>query len=546
MKKAISLVLTLSMMITMLAACGSDTADSTTPSTDSGSTDSNTSSGITGDNVVVSDDIEVDFSQEPEGVVAGTAATISSDTDFASQLLPYTYNGGRHFYSYVYDSLFWDENNDGDSSTPLLVESYTVSEDGSTWVLNLYEDIYFHNGNNLTAASVVGSFDFYAEYNLTTAMNDIASYEATDEYQVTFVLDDIGAETPNFLGIFIFDYTSYEELGYTADAGIGAGSGPYEIVSYSIGDNVVLKAVEDLWHDTRQAHIETVTMEIITNANTIYSAIAAGDIQYAKITDYSSYELLSMSDEHVIVTQDGTPCVIWMNATGFCDYLGNAVVREALSMLIDDEQVMLAATGGYGIVNSNPLNSNFSDYYTHDRIYDPEAAIAMIEAEGIAPEDIELIAITDTANAAAFTNIQAQLMEYGITLNFTASDMNVVMTVGTAGEWDLWNNTGGLSDVKLYTVGVNNILSHDAAQVIVTDPELKIEVADMIAEAVTTLDINEFYDILADVCQTLDENYVYLCSWQGVIWNVFTSNIVNPVVDSSLTQWRIYESWIAE
>lgn len=221
-------------------------------------------------------------------------------------------------------------------------------------------------------------------------------------------------------------------------------------------------------------------------------------------------------------------------------------MREALCMLIDDEQVMLASTGGYGTVNTNPINLEFSEFYSHDRVYDPDVALAMLEAEGIDPSDIVITPIVSSLATAPYSNIQSQLMEYGITLDFTATDPNVVFTQGLAGEWDFWAEQGGLTASKSsYSGSIVNIWSIDAAQAVVTDPEIKIQVGDMVEEALTLRDIDDFYEELADICQILDENFLYLCSWQGLTWNVFDSNIQNPVVDTSLGQWRVYESWLA-
>lgn len=544
MKRAIALVLTLTMLVSSLAACSSDDSSSTSSNTTTTTESTDTSTGITGFNVISVDDVEADMTAEPEGVQAGTSVALSSADDFISQLLPFAFGGAKGFYSQVFDALFYDDDNDGVTDAPLLVDSYTVSDDQYTWVLNLREDVYFHNGNKLTADSAIGSFAFYEEWDLVS-FDTIDSIEATGEYQLTFQLNSVGPESPDFFALYVFDYTCYEEYGYTSEAAVGAGSGPYEIVDYALGDTVTLQAVEDFWDSSRQAHIETVTYKIISNTTTAFTALSAGELDYGQITDYSNYEMLVDSADHVILTDDGSNSIVWINADGLCEYLSNPVVREALCLMIDSEQVMMASSGGYGGNHYNCINTAFT-YYEENRTYDPEAGLALLEAEGIDPSDIVLTALVSANNSSMFGNIQSQLMECGVTMNFTATDMNVVMTAGMAGEWDLWSEGGGLGAIASYSVSLTNLWGADAAQKVVTDPVVSVEVADLIAAGNSSTDLDFFYDCLAEICQILDENYVYLCHCYGVNWSCFSSNVANPVVDKSTNAWIIYESWIAE
>lgn len=446
-----------------------------------------------------------------------------------------------------YDTLFWSPSGSWTDLEGLLVTNLSISEDNLTWVMDLEEEVYFQNGNNLNAASVVGTFDYYIENAIGSALNSVESYEATGEYQVTLHLSGPNPDLMSLLaggGIGIFDHTCYEELGFIADAAIGASSGPYYIDSYAIGDSITLKAVENHWNPDRQAHIETVNMKIILNVETQYNAVASGELDFASLSTYSAYELLVDSPDHVIFSYAGKVSCIYYNLDGFCEYLENAAVREALTLMIDSEQVMLANTGGYGTVGSNALNLVFTDY-EHDRTYDPEAGLAILEAEGIDPTDIELTAVTSGMSSAAFGNIQSQFMEYGITLNFVESDMNVVQTQGIAGEWDLMDTTGGLGSLPFYSSPLSTAWSSSAVTAAVTG-EFKETIAAMTDETLIQPEIEDAYAMMAEICQILDENYLYMCNWTGTGWACFSTRIANPVLCFGTGDWRVYDSWIAE
>lgn len=545
MKRLISLSLAAAMMLAMLASCGSDSDTSADTSAD-GSADTSSSA----DSAVSSDSIPSSES-EPDGIVAGTSAILAVDADYISLQLPGQFAGGLATYSLVYDTLFWSPSGDMTDVTGLLVESWTVSEDNCTWVWEIREGIDFMNGNPLNAESVVGSMSFRLNELGGTVVDNLLDYEATGEYQVTVTLSAPNGDLMNQLcnaHTAIFDHTMYETYGATVEAAYMASSGPYYISDYGIGDYLTLTAVEDHWNEDRQAHIETITVKCITNTSTYMNTMMSGESDFVTITNYEYFEILSTYD-HVNIMVNSAPAgykAYWLNSgstANSAEYLSNVRVREALCMLIDEDELAYAISGDYAVMGENAISAMIP--YEDNRVYDPDAALAILAEEGIDPSDIVLEGLCSATNAVAFTNIQAQWMDYGITMNFVSQDGNVTMTAALEEEWDVWSEAGALS---VYAMGsaCNTLFGQNATYSLVLDDDLHAQVADLVDAAFSTVDNDEKLAYLADICQICDENYLYFGPAADTRWYAVSERIANPSLCCLTGTWRAWDSWIAE
>ena len=82
--------------------------------------------------------------------------------------------------------------NDASSVEPHLAESWTISEDGKTWVFKLREGIMSPHGNELTADDVewswAKSFDQKRTGNFIARVSNVAGVKAISKYEVEFTL----------------------------------------------------------------------------------------------------------------------------------------------------------------------------------------------------------------------------------------------------------------------------------------------------------------------------------------------------------------------
>ena len=84
---------------------------------------------------------------------------------------------------HVYESLF--AMNKDYEPTPVLAESYTVSDDGMTYTIKIRQGVKFHNGEEMTADDVVASMNRWIE--VSAKANTLIGgsvFEKVDDYTV--------------------------------------------------------------------------------------------------------------------------------------------------------------------------------------------------------------------------------------------------------------------------------------------------------------------------------------------------------------------------
>lgn len=81
--------------------------------------------------------------------------------------------------------------NENGEVVPWVAKDWSCSEDGLTWTFHLRDDVYFHNGDKLTAEDVAFSYNLALEKNAALSANlliNLESAEVIDEYTVAFHL----------------------------------------------------------------------------------------------------------------------------------------------------------------------------------------------------------------------------------------------------------------------------------------------------------------------------------------------------------------------
>lgn len=159
----------------------------------------------------------------------------------------------------------------------ILVEDYTVSEDGTEYTFMLKKGIKFHNGEELKASDVVFSMErAKTSTNLASYTACIESVTAADDYTVVFKLSK--PYVPFLMSVAAF-VPIMNEKATTESSNINydpVGTGPYKFVSYSTGDNIKLTR-NDEWHNGT-APIKDVTFTVLADINSSLMAVESGDV----------------------------------------------------------------------------------------------------------------------------------------------------------------------------------------------------------------------------------------------------------------------------
>lgn len=333
----------------------------------------------------------------------------------------------------LYDTLV-DANRAGEI-VPSLASSWTISDDGLVWTFTLTEGVRFHNGETLTAADVVASFNrlrdsegisqHHREYAVVSGL------EALDDHTVVFELSE---PTPGLLASLASGWSvvmpaSLIDAGHDF-ANDPVGTGPFTFVEWVRDSYLELARFDDYFGGP--ALVDSVHLTFITDSAIQLQGLMSGEFH---IIDTAASADLPIIESHPELATSVAPSGLVLVAAlnGRHPPLDNPVVRRALNHAVDSATIMEVAYGGGFLVGTfmeygSPwLPADIEPYE-----YDPERARQLLAEAGHA-DGLELRILLPQiypAHILAGEIIQAQLAEVGVN-----STIEVV-------EWGVW-----LSDV---------------------------------------------------------------------------------------------------
>lgn len=411
----------------------------------------------------------------------------------------------------VYETLVRLEE-DG-SISPLLAESYEISDDGLTYTFTLREGVTFHNGDPLSAEDVVFSINNVKDnetHPFTTTFAPIESVEAVDDLTVQVNLSQISANLLFFMTQgqgSILNETAIDTIENSA-----VGTGPFLFDSWTVGDSIVLTKNPDYWAD--QALLDKVTFRYIPDPNALNNALLAPD-GIDMIAGVSAPELLEVfeGDDRFEVKTGLTYGEIVLSLNGRNEPLDDVRVRQAISHAIDRQAVVDLAYAGYGEVIgtfSTPLDPWFKDL-TGVYPYDPQQAQELLAEAGVEGLTLRMVLPPTSYAERSGEIIASQLDEVGIDVEIT----NV--------EWGVW-----LEDVFSNFDFDMSIVAHvepnDLGQY--GNPEYywgndSPQVADLIAQADSEPDEttrNEIYgQVLDEITEVAADNWLFVLPALAVV-----------------------------
>ncbi len=284
----------------------------------------------------------------------------------------------------IYDRLVTYNGSDISNVKPMLAESWNISEDGLKYTFKIRKGVRFTNGNPLNASAVKFSLDRVITMNQEPAWKlveliDVNSTRVIDEYTVEIKLKQAYQA---FLKVLAFSAASIVDPqvvnahgGVKANeinewmAGNATGSGPYKLVSWERGQQIVLEANNDYFRG--KPKIERYVYKIVPETSTQIMILEKGDADLAYIPLANLNYTKNKSG--IIVESGGLSLQLdYIMFNNNVKPLDNNKVRQAICYAFDYKAAIDNVYYGYAEVARGPIpmgmfgHDNSQEWYTRN------------------------------------------------------------------------------------------------------------------------------------------------------------------------------------
>ena len=257
---------------------------------------------------------------------------------------------------------------------PSLARAWESPDRGKSWVIDLREDVLFHDGRKLTARDVVYSLNYHRTPDSSSPvkvyLDPVTAIEATGSHQVTISLAAPDVDFISLLASVHFVVTAENE-----DFAKGIGTGAFILEDFQPGVRTLVRRNPDHWNPAR-GHVDSVETLAMNDATARVAALVSGSVQLInRVEKRVVGRLESMPNIRLLRTRDSQ--IFTLPGLSNQAPFDNLDARLALKYAIDRQQIIDNVLGGYASLgNDNPVFPS-NAYFAADlpqRPYDPDRA----------------------------------------------------------------------------------------------------------------------------------------------------------------------------
>jgi peptide/nickel transport system substrate-binding protein len=331
---------------------------------------------------------------------------------------------------------------------PELAESWEVGRDGLTWTFKLRQGVRFHDGQELTSADVLFTFERLIEKSPGKAdFLTVEKIEPTGKYGIKFVTKEPFAGLLAALGSFwgfIISEAGIKKYGDLNKAALG--TGPFMLADWKVEQQMVLKR-NPYYFRKGQPYVDELILRVIPDEANVVAALRTGQIQHAFIEDNKNYTLLK--DEKTLTGYRSSRLGYdFININASRGPLRDVRVRQAISWALDRAQVLRVAAAGFGRLTA-PATAPMKQWQLPEeqwmRYYkpDPDKAKKLLADAGFANGFTVKLGVIPTfpTMVSGAPVVAAQLKKVGITAEIENVEYAVWIKRWLAKDFDMTMNT---------------------------------------------------------------------------------------------------------
>lgn len=392
-------------------------------------------------------------------------ATIGLGSDPTSSFWA-MYGGVGPYRTRVLEPLIWV--NPDFTLKPWLATQWEQTGD-TMWEFRIREGVSFHNGDPLTAETVVFSIEKLlrefpqAQYTWLFAVEEdtdppVPKVRAIDDRTVEFTTSK---PFPAFAAGIAHNMVAIQHPETDGDTNTVVATGPYQVESVSSGQHVKVSRFDEYWNGT--ATTPKLTYRPIADPNTRYLALKNHDIDVAFNPPRSKFDAIKNAKNMTVLKQVAPRAGI-INCNLQRSPTDDVKLRRALNYAVSQEAIVDSILNGIGKPAKGPI-APIIGWSAHDDLpaytQDTETARTLVKESSYDGEPIQLLMTNNPQANWAPSNgqelaevVQHAAKEIGVTIEINASEYSAFTDAWANQEGHLylfeWGTKSGAADYIMF------------------------------------------------------------------------------------------------
>lgn len=345
----------------------------------------------------------------------------------------------------IYEPLF--AMNENFEPTPVLAESYEVSDDGMVYTIKLRQGVKFHNGDEMNADDVVASLTRWLQVSpKAKTLIDGSIFEKVDDYTIKMTVNEPSSDIMMILASPIqFGAIYPKEVVEAAGTDMITdfiGTGPYKLDEWKQDQYVKLVKNEDYQASpdastglagVKSCATPTLYFDVVTDTSTRIAGIQSGEYDIAEEIPADNYAQLAQNPDLSMSVQRGGTLNLFLNTTE--GIMANQDMRQAVLAALNCDDILMASYGDPDLYSTDPgwcvpTDAQWGtdagkEYYNQNN---PEKAKELLQKAGYNNEKLVLVTTPDYAEMYNATLVvQEQLKQVGINAEIESYDFSTFM-----------------------------------------------------------------------------------------------------------------------
>ena len=371
-------------------------------------------------------------------------------TSSPSKLDPIHYSGTyeSQIINQVCDRVV-EYNDDLTEYVPSLATSWTISDDGMTYVFQIRQGVHFQNteyaqGREMTAEDVAYSLNRSAQYSDNNRLDMLDKAEVTGEWEVTCTLKSPNASFMTALTDAGNSIVAKEEVeGWGDNFGYHlSGTGAFYLDEFSLDEQAVLTANEDYWLGAPA--LDKLVYKFISDPSQAANALLTGEVDLATQLSGEAINTVQNAGDGIELMKIEALKINYVRFNMQKGPTADPLVRQALIEAVDQDAIRTALYQ-YDEVMPGYLPLPYGSWAYDSSLesmvpgYDPEHAKELLAEAGYADGFSITINVSDSEERKTLaTMLQAYWKAIGIDAQISVNEWGTFSDTVCSGNSDVY------------------------------------------------------------------------------------------------------------